>query len=213
MGTEHVHILKWETGQGDGGTQTVFVREWRGDAPGPTLALIGGEHGIELAGPGGIDLACRDLAGRSFRGSVLAVPAISPPNIRCRNHTFGQPHGEGYTDAMPYNTWAKWPGKPDGDPAERLCLLVWAEVIARADVTLNFHTWSGNSASCFFTDETVAPMGEIARHFGVPFIDPEDQHPSETLHGHLLARGKPAGLIELQGQWQIPVPMMHRVRT
>jgi len=210
MNKEKLHVLEWDTGQG--ATHTVFARELRGDSGGPTLALVGGEHGIELTGPAGIDLACRELAGRRFRGTVLAVPTISPPNIRYRNHTFGQPHGKGYTGEMPYNTWIKWPGRPDGDPAERLCHLVWNEVVSRADVLLNFHTWSGNSASCFFTSESVAPMGQVARHFGVPFVEPADTHEARTLHGRLLSLGKPAGLIELQGQWQIPVTMLQRVR-
>ncbi len=207
---ESVRVLHWDTGAGE--TYGVFVRELRGGDDGPTLALIGGEHGIELSGPAGIDLACRGLAGRRFRGRVLAVPVVSPPNLRYRNHTFGQPHGQGYTYEMPYNTWYKWPGKADGDPAERLCHLLWNEVVAQADVTINFHAWTGNSSSCFFTHASVAPMGEIARHFGVPFLDFSESSEGGTLHQRLLAQGRPAGLIELQGQWQIHGPMMRRVR-
>lgn len=210
MATTTTRQLKWPHSETE--CSNIFVREVKGDSPGPVLVLIGGEHGIELTGPAGIDLVCREISQRSFRGTVLAVPAISPPNIRWRNHTHGQPHGKGYTFEMPYNTYAKWPGRADGDPAERLCHLVWTQIVSRADLLLNFHCWHSLSASCFFTKESVTPMGEVARSFGVPFIEPEDKADPRLLHGCLLLQGRPAAIIEMQGQWQVHAALMKRVR-
>ncbi|MHB9132641.1 MAG: hypothetical protein ACYDBB_16350 [Armatimonadota bacterium] len=44
----------------------MFIRKVSGGTDGPVLALIGGEHEIELTGPAAIDLACRELREREF---------------------------------------------------------------------------------------------------------------------------------------------------
>lgn len=202
--------LPWDTGEGN--TLPVVVRELVGDGAGPTLVLIAGEHGIELNGPAGVDAVCRELETQAFCGTVLAIPAIAPPNLSYRHHTFGQPRGQGYTYEMPYNSYARWPGTREGAPADRLCALVWDEVISRADVVLNFHCWQRNSASCYFATDTVEGMAELAVNFGLPFYDlryPLDEH---TLHGALLLQGKRAALIELQGQWWIDPMSFNRAR-
>ena len=211
MSRETIHRLTWDTGEGE--QFPVFVRELRGDGPGPVLLLVGGEHGIELTGPAGIDLVCRELLDARFTGTVLAMPSIAPCNIRYRNHTRNQPRGQRYTYEMPYNTWAKWPGRADGDPAERLCHLVWTQIVPRADVTINFHTWCRNSAGCLFTSAGVPGMQAIAENFGMSFHVLDDLHDERCLHGLLLHEGRRAALVELRGQWRIEPDELERVRN
>jgi len=59
MATHKTYNLQWNTGEGR--LIPVFVRELNGGSPGPTLALVGAEHGIELAGAAAIDAVCREL--------------------------------------------------------------------------------------------------------------------------------------------------------
>lgn len=192
--------LSWETGEGE--RVPVFVREMRGEEDGPVLALIGGEHGIELTGPAAIDLLCRELEERIFRGTVLAVPCIAPINIAYRHHTKGQPRGKPYTYDMPYNSYAQWPGDPTGTPAERLCALVWEAVITRADVVLNFHAWNEITSSAVGIPPNHPRCETIARHLGLPFVT-VGELTEGSLAAVALAHGKPAMLVELSAQWWI----------
>lgn len=207
MGSETVHTLRWDTGQGE--VFPVSVREIRGGADGPTLVLIGGEHGIEVSGPAGIEMACRDLLDRRFAGTVLAVPAIAPCNMRARQHY----HGVAEQDlAFTVNTWPVWPGRPDGDPAQRLAHLVYSEVISRGDVVFNFHAWQRHSAGCLFTSDKVPGMAELAVGFGMPFYSLDTNWGYSTLHELLLSQGRRAALVEVQGQWMVQPDMADRVR-
>jgi len=201
--------LQWETGEGQ--PVPVFVRELHGGTDGPVLALIGGEHGIELTGPAAIDAACRDLAGEAFRGTVLAVPCIAPVNIAYRHHTLGQPRGQGSTYDMPYNSYARWPGNSAGDPADRLCALIWEQVILRAEVVLNFHAWGhiSSSASCIRTADS--RLLAMAHWMGLPFTA-VDAFPQRSLAETANAHGKPAMLVELQAQWWINPHVMALAR-
>ena len=201
--------ILWDTGEAK---VPVIVRELSGGRPGPTLAVIGGEHGIEINGPAGIDAVCRDLDGQPFAGTLIAVPVVSPLNLRDRRHVYRQSSGVGYTNDMPYNSWAKWPGKPGGDPAERLCALVWETVVSRADVVLNFHCWTRTSASCLLSGTRVRGMAELAYDFGLPFCDLSCEKADGTLHSVLLAQGRRAALIEMLSQWWIEPLSLTRVR-
>jgi predicted deacylase len=201
--------LPWDTA--DGATVPVFVRELTGGGPGPVLALIGGEHGIELTGPAAIDLLCRELEGQAFRGTVLAVPCIAPVNIAYRHHTLGQTRGKPYTLDLPYNSYGRWPGDPTGDPADRLAALIWAQVITRADVVLNFHCWNHITASAAGVPVAHPAAMAIARNLGLPFIV-ESALSDSSLAGAALAAGKPSMLIELQAQWWINPTLLPVVR-
>jgi len=174
--------------------------------------LIGGEHGMSCPGRRALISYAANCWKRHSRAPSSPLPCLSPCNIQYRNHTFGQPRGQGYTCEMPYNTWAKWPGKPEGDPAQRLCHLVWNEVVSRGTSCFNFHTWSRNSAGCLFTDDRVPGMRELALAFGNTFNQLRDDHSETCLHGRLWREGRRAALVEMQGQWRIEPDSLARVR-
>ncbi len=207
QGRERRQMLTWpDNGAGVNG---IFVREIVGDSDGPTLLVTAGEHGIELSGCAGIDSLCRRLADTAFRGTVLAIPCLMPGNIRHRAHTHGQVYGSQERRGE-YDTYLSWPGRPDGTAGERLCHLVWTEVVRRADVVINFHAWQ-NSASCLFTDRSVPGAEALAGSFGNVFNILEDDLKG-CLHSRVLETGRPAALVETHGQCRIEPEAVARVR-
>lgn len=207
-GRERCYALEWRDSGAD--VAAVFVREIAGGSNGPTLLVTAGEHGVELSGAAATDSLCRRLADTAFRGTVLAVPCLSPCNIRHRAHVHGQTYGEGFGTLKDYNTYQSWPGRPDGSPAERLCHLVWNELVTRADAVINFHAWQ-NSAGCLFTDVSVPGAEALARNFGSVFNILHDDMVG-CLHFEVLRTGRPAALVETHGQYRIEPDAVERVQ-
>jgi predicted deacylase len=192
------------------GVKSVFVREIHGGSAGPTLLVTAGEHGIELSPVGGIDILCRQIARTAFRGTLLAIPCLSPCNIRYRAHTYGETYGGAARRIESYDTSGRWPGRPDGSPAERLCHVVWNEVVSRADAVINFHTWQ-NSAGCLATDVSVPGAEALARSFGSVFNLLHCDRRGGGLVSQVLLTGRPAAGVETHGQYRIEPDAAERV--
>jgi len=84
-----------------------------GGAPGPTVVILGGTHGYEVAGW----LAAGELLGyRPSRGRVFVLPRVNYRGVEARDRFV-----PGDTDLN-----RCYPGKPDGSPAERIAYAVFS---------------------------------------------------------------------------------------
>ncbi len=206
----HQECLRVDLGDGEGSiTIPYFILQGR--EVGPTLFVAAGEHGNELNGVASIFSFVREFDPARFGGAIIAVPVVTPPNPPYRHHTKGQPRGEGYTNAMPYNTWKRWPGRPDGDPADRISHAIASQLLPGVAAVLNFHAWGRTSATAAIPGGNPGVSDEIplGRQLGVPFFLYEsDEAPFRPTGDRLSAYashvlGVPGYLIELRTQWHI----------
>jgi predicted deacylase len=195
---------------------SIPVHVLRGERPGPVLLVVAGEHGAEVNGIAVIDRLLQETSPAALAGTVLAVPTINPENVTAR--TYCREPGTGPALDFAWNTYVKWPGDPQGDPAERITAALTDAVVDAADVVVNFHAWSWYCASAVFASATIPRAAELAINFGIPFVslsftgiyggrsvdEPLDPRHNALTH-YAIAQGKPAMLVELRTQnWIYP---------
>ena len=192
------------------GPVSLPVRVARGRKDGPVLVAAAGEHGTEVNGIAVIDRIFQEVSCDRLRGTLVAVPAINPWNVR------GRGFPPGVEDPSPWDTCYRWPGDVAGTPAERITATLAATVMDDADVVINIHAWSWYSSSCAFTWRGDPRSVRLAKVFGLPFVDfsfprycegrKEKLHPRHNmLTQYILSRGKSAMLVELRTHhWQFP---------
>ncbi|MEN3792278.1 N(2)-acetyl-L-2,4-diaminobutanoate deacetylase DoeB [Fulvimarina sp. MAC3] len=98
---------------------------------GPTALLTGGNHGDEYEGPIALfDLAQRLTAGE-VSGRVVIVPALNYPAFRAGTRTSPIDRG---------NLNRSFPGRPYGNPTEKIADYVTRHLLPLADIVLDFHS-------------------------------------------------------------------------
>jgi len=171
-----------------------------GAKPGPTLALIAGNHGYEYPPI----LALQRLRGQideaSLAGTVIMVHVANMPSFLGRTVYFSPLDGK--------NLNRVYPGKPDGTPSERIAFAVTKQVIERADYVLDLHCGDGNESlrpyvyQAVTADERMnAEVARLALAFGIDHIlidrnRPTDPAASLYCSTTAITRGKPAIVIE-----------------
>jgi predicted deacylase len=171
-----------------------------GAEPGPTLALIAGNHGYEYPPI----LALQRLRGQidetSLAGTVIMVHVANMPSFLGRTVYFSPLDGK--------NLNRVYPGKPDGTPSERIAFAVTKQVIERADYVLDLHCGDGNESlrpyvyQAITADERMnAEVARLALAFGIDHIlidrnRPTDPAASLYCSTTAITRGKPAIVIE-----------------
>lgn len=206
----HRHVLPVDTGTADGIVNVPYF-VLQGRRQGPTIFVSAGEHGIEINGIAAIVTFVRTFQPADYTGQIIAVPVITPPNVTYRHHTKGQPRGKGYLYEMPYNTYARWPGRQDGDPADRICHAIATRLLPGVSCVLNFHSWCWHSASAAHSggNPSVTNEIELGEKLGIPFFirtSPEAANKPEKRCLHCYASfelGIPAYMVELRNQWWI----------
>ena len=100
-----------------------------GSAPGPTIVVIGGVHGDEVAGY----LAARQLVNWTVQsGTLVLVPDANVPAIKANRRFVGR------------NMNALFPGKKDGDGNEQLAAAIWNLIKqSKPDLLLTLHESRG----------------------------------------------------------------------
>ncbi len=198
-------ILTVDTGEG-----VIAIPYFRleGSKPGKTLFISAGEHGIETAGMAAVYGIVRDFDPAQHAGTIIAVPVVTPPNLVYRHHTKGQQRGRGYTLDLPWNTYGRWPGKADGDPADRICHAIATLLLPKVDCVINFHGWSFHSASACFPggNPAVADEIELGKRLGIPFVVGPSSTEStlSSIQSHVSRQLRiPGYLIELRQQWAL----------
>jgi uncharacterized protein len=151
----------------DGGEVAVWVHVFRGSRPGPTLTLVGVQHGDEWKT---VDLM-RQLVGRidptAIAGTVLVVPVANPIVLGA-----GQRNTQPESDGPDMNR--AWPGIHTW-LAESITKVLDREVIRQTDVLLDFHPGMWGSAFSTVVYGADYPDRELAQrchHLGVAFGHP-----------------------------------------
>jgi hypothetical protein len=122
-----------------GGSESlpIIIAQGR-DAEGPTLWLTANIHGAELTGLPVIHrVVTADFAAR-LRGTVIAVPSLSPAGLRTMERV---PY---YSHTDPNRLWpTRWPKRnPDAalpGPYEQIAERVFGQIAARGDLAIDLH--------------------------------------------------------------------------
>jgi len=171
-----------------------------GAKPGPTLALIAGNHGYEYPPILALQRLRRQIDETSLAGTVIMVHVANMPSFLGRTVYFSPLDGK--------NLNRVYPGKPDGTPSERIAFAVTKQVIERADYVLDLHCGDGNESlrpyvyQAVTADERMnAEVARLALAFGIDHIlidrnRPTDPAASLYCSTTAITRGKPAIVIE-----------------
>ncbi len=195
----------------DSGTR-IPITVLRGLAPGPTLALIGGTHGSEVAPILALQRVRALVDPRQLRGTLLIVHVANLPSFLGRTIYYSPVDGK--------NLNRMYPGDPAGTVSERIAWAITTEVIDRADYLVDMHAGDGNESLRPYTywnrlglDPRVDSVArEMALAWGSSHIiidttRPRDPARSVYTQNTAHLRGKPALTTE-NGYLGLPEPAM-----
>ncbi|MCB8836426.1 N(2)-acetyl-L-2,4-diaminobutanoate deacetylase DoeB [Aurantimonas sp. VKM B-3413] len=98
---------------------------------GPTALLTGGNHGDEYEGPIALFDLARSLKLDQVSGRIIIVPALNYPAFRAGTRT--SPIDKG-------NLNRSFPGRPFGNPTEKIADFVTRDLLPMADIVLDYHS-------------------------------------------------------------------------
>lgn len=169
----------------------------RGAQPGPTLALIAGTHGSEVAPVVALQRVRAALDPATLRGTVLIVHVANMPSFLGRTIYYSPVDGK--------NLNRVYPGRADGTVSERIAFAITREIIERADYLVDIHSGDGNESLRPYT--YWSPLGLNARadsvaremalawgndHIVVDTVRPRNPQASVYTQNTAHIRGKPA---------------------
>ena len=169
----------------------------RGAQPGPTLALIAGTHGSEVAPIVALQRVRGALDPATLRGTVLIVHVANMPSFLGRTVYYSPIDGK--------NLNRVYPGKTDGTVSERIAYAITNQIIDRADFLVDIHAGDGNESLRPYT--YWSPLGlnpradSVARemalawgndHIVIDTVRPRDPRASVYTQNTAHLRGKPA---------------------
>lgn len=182
--------------RGDSGTR-IPISIIRGHAPGPTLALIAGTHGAEVAPIVALQRVRAVINASELRGTVLLVHVANMPSFLGRTIYYSPIDGK--------NLNRVYPGRADGTISERIAHAITGEIIARADYLVDMHAGDGNESLrpyTYWSNLGVNPrVDSIARAMALAWghdrivVDndrPRDTTASVYTQNTAQLRGKPA---------------------
>jgi hypothetical protein len=169
----------------------------RGANPGPTLALVAGTHGSEVAPIIAVQRIRQQLAPTEVRGTVLLVHVANLPSFQARTIYYSPVDGK--------NLNRVYPGNPAGTVSERIAHLITTEIIERADYLVDMHAGDGNESLrpyTYWNKLGVNPkVDSVARemalawgndHIIIDTTRPRDPQRSVYTQNTAHLRGKPA---------------------
>ena len=169
----------------------------RGRTRGPTLALIAGTHGSEVAPIVALQRVRRDLDATRLTGTVILVHVANLPSYLKRTIYYSPVDGN--------NLNRVYPGRPDGTVSERIAWAITREVIERADYVVDMHAGDGNESlrpySYWMPLRVDARVDSLARemalawgldHIVVDTTRPRDPNASAYTSNTAMTRGRPA---------------------
>src|SRR6267142_1187411 len=169
----------------------------RGAQAGPTLALIAGTHGSEVAPIIALQRVRAALDPAQLRGTVLIVHVANMPSFLGRTIYYSPIDGK--------NLNRVYPGKPDGTVSERIAYAITNQIIERSDFLVDIHAGDGNESLRPYS--YWSPLGLNARadsiaremalawgsdHIVVDTARPRDVRASVYTQNTAQLRGKPA---------------------
>ena len=169
----------------------------RGAAPGPTLALIAGTHGAEVAPIVALQRLRATVEPAQLRGTLLLVHVANLPSYLHRTIYRG-PWDQKNLNRV-------YPGRRDGSASERIAYAITNEIIERADYLVDMHAGDANESLRPYTywsrlglDAKVdSTAREMALAWGNDHIVVDDDRPrsrdsSVYTQNTAQVRGKPA---------------------
>jgi predicted deacylase len=169
----------------------------RGAQPGPTLALIAGTHGSEVAPIVALQRVRAALDPAVLRGTILMVHVANLPSFLGRTVYYSPVDGK--------NLNRVYPGKADGTVSERIAHAITSQIIDRADYLVDIHSGDGNESLRPYT--YWSPLGMDARadsiaremalawgndHIVIDTVRPRDRQATVYTQNTAHIRGKPA---------------------
>ena len=172
---------------------TIAIVELEGSRLGPTLAVVAGVHGDEVACLGGL---WDWLYGANLiSGCVLACPVAHPAALYA-----GTRLGREGADLN-----RVFPGDTSGSPTQRLAASLFAELLDGVDALLTMHSWSRTGATVPYVEypatgpaSAVERSAKLARSLRVAYIEAYAWEPG-LLPAAAVARGVPAVELEVGG--------------
>ena len=169
----------------------------RGAQSGPTLALIAGTHGSEVAPIVALQRVRAALDPAALRGTVLIVHVANMPSFLGRTIYYSPVDGK--------NLNRVYPGKADGTVSERIAYAITNQIIERADYLVDIHSGDGNESLRPYTYWSPLRMDaradSVARemalawgndHIVIDTVRPRDRQASVYTQNTAQIRGKPA---------------------
>ncbi len=184
----------------------VPVTTIRGAHPGPTLALIAGNHGYEYPPILALQRLRAQLVPEAISGTVVMVHVANMPSFLGRTVYFSPVDGK--------NLNRVYPGRPDGTVSERIAHAITAEVIEPSDYVLDLHCGDGNESLRPYVYQAVtadpginAENARLALAFGIDHILIDRNRPTDPARSlycstTAITRGKPALVVESGGLGQ-----------
>jgi uncharacterized protein len=183
---------------------TIPVTVIHGASPGPTLALIAGNHGYEYAPIIALQRLLPSLDPKQLSGALILVHVANIPSFLKRTIYYSPVDGK--------NLNRVYPGKADGTVSERIAYQITREVIERADYVLDIHCGDGNESlrPYSYLDvkgggiEVVKQSRRLALAFGLDRIVMDTERPADPAQSVYCSttattRGKPAITVESGG--------------
>jgi hypothetical protein len=134
----------------------------RGTKPGPTAFISAAIHGDEI---NGIDIVRRlifDIDHENLAGTLIAIPVVNIPGFL------------GQTRYLPYHRDLNrfFPGKKNGNNAERIAYRLFKEVVSKCDFGIDLHTASSGRSNLphLRGDMSDPEVRKLARAFGATVL-------------------------------------------
>jgi predicted deacylase len=158
-----------------------------GVGDGPRLLLSAASHGDEVNGVGIVRELIYSIDHTNFNGMLICVPVMNITGFL--NHTRYLPDGRDLN--------RNFPGRPDGNPAQRIAYTIFTEVISKCDFALDFHTAGDGRANMIQVraDMRDSNVKRIAKAFGSEIIIDSEGLPG-TLRRSAAQSGIPTITIE-----------------
>ncbi len=121
----------------DAGTR-IPITVIRGARPGPTLALIGGTHGVEVAPILALQQLRAVVDPTQLTGTLLIVHIANMPSYLGRTIYYSPIDGK--------NLNRVYPGDANGTVSQRIAHLITTQIIDRADYLVDMHAGDGNES-------------------------------------------------------------------
>jgi predicted deacylase len=185
---------------------TVTYARIDGGSPGPALALVAGQHGMEHIGPVVLKEMALELADSEFAGTVFVCPCANPLALELdfeyypENEDLAVLDGYFYSrfrhDYCPYgmerskgpnyyNMNRLWNRDVVHGVTGQVAQWLWNEFVGEADVTIDFHCLQAEKPLIFNWHKEATPL---AACFGIEMIYPSDAA-TEFLQGNLGYQG------------------------
>jgi predicted deacylase len=172
---------------------------------GPTILVIGGNHGDEYEGQITVARLCRELPIEAVSGHVILLPLANLPAALA---------GRRVSPLDQANLNRSFPGDPDGGPTAAIAFHIETELVSRAEVVIDLH--SGGSSLEYIPSALVHGYADPHQHaralrllevFGAPigYVVQQPQGEDRTLIGAADRRGIPAMGAELGGGGAVSV--------